>query len=531
MAWYQNGTVGVTNGSPTVVGTTTLWVANADVGQSFYGPDFREYEITNITDDTHLTISPAYQGTTVASGATYKIIPVQGYLRTTAATLAALVVTASAFFNLTPNDKDIIQYNSTAYTTRSPLQYLLDQTNAITEASIASAATTNIGTTTTPKVQITGVVTITSLGTTPNCLRYVRFGGILTLTQNATSLILPYGLDMTTNAGDTAIFMSDASGNWRCISYNYISLTASLSTNAAVTETLKNVNTGTAGRAALALGNSGSNLGQLWHNGTGFTTSGMARQDGTALTGNGAGGLSIYTTAAQPLYLGYNSTQIAVINAVGVGVGIVPAYLLHIAQPRAANIEYLTMTMTTNQTDSDLMRISWRSQSVLDSTQRTFASIAGLTTTLGGASTYGQLKFYTMNLGSSVLAMTLDHLGNCALTGDLSARQARVSSKTALAAASGGIVDFDTGAGPNGWCGLLIVMNTSTVNASNRFGKVYAIMARGSVNAFTQLATDTQGGGCPFSIGIGPSAGIIRVTNNDTVQSSVDMSYFWNLSF
>jgi hypothetical protein len=47
----------------------------------------------------------------------------------------------------------------------------------------------------------------------------LRFAGILILTYNATSLILPTAANITTAAGDTAIFISEGSGNWRCVDY------------------------------------------------------------------------------------------------------------------------------------------------------------------------------------------------------------------------------------------------------------------------------------------------------------------------
>jgi hypothetical protein len=84
---------------------------------------------------------------------------------------------------------------------------------------VASAATCDIGAAATQTVRITGTTTITSLGTVANAYRMVRFAGALTLTHNATSLILPGGANIVTAANDTAEFISDASGNWRCTSY------------------------------------------------------------------------------------------------------------------------------------------------------------------------------------------------------------------------------------------------------------------------------------------------------------------------
>ena len=85
---------------------------------------------------------------------------------------------------------------------------------------IASAATTDIGASSGQYVEVTGTTTITALGTTDaGVRRVVRIMGALTLTYNATSLILPGNANITTVAGDTAIFISLGSGNWVCVSY------------------------------------------------------------------------------------------------------------------------------------------------------------------------------------------------------------------------------------------------------------------------------------------------------------------------
>lgn len=83
-------------------------------------------------------------------------------------------------------------------------------------ADIASATTTDIGAATGNYVVVTGTTTITGLGTIKaGTHRWVRFSGILTLTHNATSLILPGGADITTAAGDVMLAISEGSGNWR----------------------------------------------------------------------------------------------------------------------------------------------------------------------------------------------------------------------------------------------------------------------------------------------------------------------------
>lgn len=93
-------------------------------------------------------------------------------------------------------------------------------------STVASAATTDIGSTASDRISITGTTTITSFGTVPNVVRFVTFSGALTLTYNATSLILPGAASLTTAAGDAAVLSSDSSGNWRCLAYTPASGTA-----------------------------------------------------------------------------------------------------------------------------------------------------------------------------------------------------------------------------------------------------------------------------------------------------------------
>ena len=78
MPWLRGGTVAVTNGSTTVVGTNADFAANSRVGDAFVGPDGNNYEVGNVASATVISIIPAYKGAT-ASGVTYAIMPVQGY--------------------------------------------------------------------------------------------------------------------------------------------------------------------------------------------------------------------------------------------------------------------------------------------------------------------------------------------------------------------------------------------------------------------------------------------------------------------
>jgi hypothetical protein len=95
-------------------------------------------------------------------------------------------------------------------------------TGAINEAkgaNIASATTTNIGAGTGNLIHITGTTTIDLFDTVQaGTERTLVFDDTLILTNSA-NIILPGNVNITTGAGDTAIFRSEGAGVWRCISY------------------------------------------------------------------------------------------------------------------------------------------------------------------------------------------------------------------------------------------------------------------------------------------------------------------------
>lgn len=67
---------------------------------------------------------------------------------------------------------------------------------------------------------ITGTTSITSIGTLKiGAFVVLHFDGVLTLTHNATDLILPGAANITTAAGDEVMFMEYATGDWRCVVY------------------------------------------------------------------------------------------------------------------------------------------------------------------------------------------------------------------------------------------------------------------------------------------------------------------------
>jgi hypothetical protein len=69
---YNTGTISISPGETTVVGVGTLWSANVEVGQYILLGESDWFQITEVTDDTHLTVDVGYFGRTL-SGDTYKI--------------------------------------------------------------------------------------------------------------------------------------------------------------------------------------------------------------------------------------------------------------------------------------------------------------------------------------------------------------------------------------------------------------------------------------------------------------------------
>lgn len=107
------------------------------------------------------------------------------------------------------------------------------------ESTIASAGTTDLGSVNTQRVAISGTTTITSLGSKANAIKFVRFTGAMILTHGS-ALQLPGSANILTTSGDTALFISDASGNWKCYNYTRVSghpLTTGASTIASASTT------------------------------------------------------------------------------------------------------------------------------------------------------------------------------------------------------------------------------------------------------------------------------------------------------
>lgn len=107
---------------------------------------------------------------------------------------------------------------------------LRDGKGFTSSSALASGATTDIGAQNALFVDISGTTTITSFGTNFNGPRFLRFAGALTLTHNATTLILPGGVNITTAAGDTMLVIPKTTAavvdGWVVIAYLSKTLTS-----------------------------------------------------------------------------------------------------------------------------------------------------------------------------------------------------------------------------------------------------------------------------------------------------------------
>lgn len=140
----------------------------------------------------------------------------------------ALITRASGFdtFTATPSGANLASLLTTALPLTKGGTGATTATGAwdalnVAETTVASATTTDIGAVASNHVSITGTTTITGFGTiAAGATRWGRFTGALTLTYNASSLILPGAASITTAAGDSFMGVSLGSGNW--VVYNYV---------------------------------------------------------------------------------------------------------------------------------------------------------------------------------------------------------------------------------------------------------------------------------------------------------------------
>ena len=181
------------------------------------------------TANAQTVASPTPTGFTLIVG--NRICFVAGFTNTAAMTLSVNGTTATAVVQATPSGTEPLvggEIIAGAY-----IECIYDGTNyeLYTNVvkpgigpltSLASATTTDLGTISSHNILITGTTTITGFGSSAIVgypIYRLQFSGILNLTYNATSMILPGAAGITTAVGDSAVAQYLGSGDWQIISY------------------------------------------------------------------------------------------------------------------------------------------------------------------------------------------------------------------------------------------------------------------------------------------------------------------------
>jgi hypothetical protein len=201
------------------------------------------------------------------------------------------------------------------------LQKVVRQDLASKGSDIASATTTDLGAVAGLMHDITGTTTITGFGTvSAGIWKIIKFEGALTLTHNATSLILPGGANITTADGDIAIMFSEGSGNWRCVEYQPAATASIAATQAEMESGSTNTRLVTPGRQHYHPG-----MAKAWAYITvsGGTPTLAASYNVSGITDNGAGDFTVTFSNAM------SSTNYAVAGMTA-GVGLPsPTVVIH----------------------------------------------------------------------------------------------------------------------------------------------------------------------------------------------------------
>ena len=184
------------------------------------------------TANAQVVATPVPSGFSLTNG--YQILFTAGFANTGATTLNVNGTGATAVVTQTPNAGQAlvggeIQANGLTLAVYSTVDSKFHLKSIDTQlggvgpvTTIVSASTADLSLAFNHNASISGTTTIQSFGSNANVnfpLYHVAFTGSLTLTQNASSLILPGGVNIQTAAGDTGVATYLGSGNWQVISY------------------------------------------------------------------------------------------------------------------------------------------------------------------------------------------------------------------------------------------------------------------------------------------------------------------------
>ncbi len=212
------------NNDITALLALTTPITPAQGGTSSY------YGFTSTGTNTVVVSSIQPSGWSNAAGK--RIVFIAGFTNTGATTLDVVGVGAKNVFRMTPSGPQACTGGEIVAGTLVDAVYdgtqfqLVDVVAQFGGAGpvtgLASGTTTDLGTIASHLVTITGVTTIASFGSSASItypFYWIGFQSALTLTYNATSMILPGAADIVTAAGDSALAAYAGSGNWQVLFY------------------------------------------------------------------------------------------------------------------------------------------------------------------------------------------------------------------------------------------------------------------------------------------------------------------------
>lgn len=248
LEFLSAGLPAASNGLPLTGGTMTGPINEAK------GADIASSGTINLTTATgnylHVTGTTTITGITIPVGATRTVI-FDGALTLTHS--ASLLLPGGQNITTAANDRMTVRGDTAGAIVINYTKATGAVMNQAKGADIASAATINLNTATGDYVHVTGTTTITAITLASGTERTVVFDGVLTLTHNATTLILPGGANITTAAGDVMRVRGDGSGNVRVVSYSKASGYPVLSNGLGGTTTTSSVTLTSASAAAITV--------------------------------------------------------------------------------------------------------------------------------------------------------------------------------------------------------------------------------------------------------------------------------------